>query len=106
MASLITRAFKVRQITPKCTHLKKYLMDTLKKENWFPGISEVECYLACDPTSLYVGELNGKAVGTAAIFKYEDKYRHGGCLIVDQAYRNQNYGSKLSQYAFRTILPQ
>ncbi|CAB4028269.1 Hypothetical predicted protein [Paramuricea clavata] len=64
--------FEIRTLTKTSTGLKKYFLDVLEKEKYFPALDDIECYLACDPTSLLVGELNGKPTAIIASFKYEE----------------------------------
>ena len=77
----------------------------LVKENWAPGRNDINCYLACDPTALYLGTWNGKPVATAAGFKYENNYCHFGCYIVDKDYRDEGYGLKLTEACFKGSAP-
>jgi predicted GNAT family acetyltransferase len=97
--------FEIRAITETSTILKKFFLDTLQNGNFFPALDDIECYLACDPTSLLVGELNGKPIAIAAVFKYEKQYRHFGCYVVDKAYRGQGFGLKLTAEARRRSEP-
>ncbi|XP_028391476.1 uncharacterized protein LOC114516252 [Dendronephthya gigantea] len=76
-------------------------MELLEKEGWMPGLNDIDCYLALDPTSLYVGELNGKPIAIAAMYKYDDQYRHFGCYIVDKAFRGRGYGMQLTAEVLR-----
>lgn len=95
--AFVVRNLNAATITPR---LKKYFLDVLVKENWTPGRNEINYYLACDPTALYLGTLNGKPVATAAGFKYECNYCHFGCYIVDKDYRDRGYGLKLTEACF------
>ena len=97
--------FEIRAITESSTVLKKFFLDLLEKENWFPGVHDVELYLAIDPTSLYVGELNGKPIATAAMIKYGDDYRHCGCFVVEEGYRGRGYGMKMTAETWRRSEP-
>ena len=97
--------FEIRTLTKTSTGLKKYFLDALEKEKFFPALDDIECYLACDPTSLLVGELDGKPIAIAAMFKYEEQYRHFGCYVVDKAYRGQGYGLKITAEARRRSEP-
>ena len=98
--------FEIRTLTKTSTAgLKKYYLDALEKERFFPTLDDIECFLACDPTSLLVGELDGKPIAIAAMFKYEEQYRHFGCYVVDKAYRGQGYGLKMTAEARRRSEP-
>jgi len=54
-----TEQFKIRLIT---TETNRHI-NALVKEGWGPGLQDAECFLACDPTAGFVGELNGKPIG-------------------------------------------
>jgi hypothetical protein len=98
--------FEIRTLTKTSTDLKKYFIDVLEKEKFLPALDDIECYLACDPTSLLVGELNGKPIAIVAAFKYEEQYCHVSCYVVDKAYRGQGYGLKITAEAKRRSEPK
>ena len=66
--AVFAMAFVVRNLNAAtiAPHLKKYFLDMVVKESWAPGKNDIICYLACDPTALYIGTLNGKPVATGA----------------------------------------
>ena len=57
--TFVVQNLNATTITPS---LKKYFLDMLLKENWARGRNDINCYLACDSTALYIGTLNGKPV--------------------------------------------
>ena len=75
------------------------------RTNQRPALDEVECFLACDPTALYVGELDGKPIAASCVFKYEDGYRHGGGYFVENEYRKRGYGLQLYDYTMKQAQP-
>ena len=105
MAGKVEGKFEIRTVTETSTVLKKYFLDALENAHFLPALSDVECFLACDPTSLLVGELNGKPIAIAAAFKYDEQYRHFGCYLVDKAYRGQGYGQKMTAESRRRSEP-
>jgi GNAT superfamily N-acetyltransferase len=105
MASNVEDKFEIRTVTESSTALKKYILDALENGHFLPALSDVDCFLACDPTSLLVGELNGKPIAIAATFKYEEQYRHFGCFVVDEAYRGQGYGMEMTAESRRRSEP-
>ena len=89
--------FRVRLITATSTFLKYYYQMSLAQQGWRPCYGDIDCYLKLDPTSMYVGQLNNKPIGTASGIRYEDGYRHMGSLRVEQQYRDFGYGLKLTE---------
>ncbi|XP_028391307.1 uncharacterized protein LOC114516124 [Dendronephthya gigantea] len=97
--------FQVRTITESSTVLKKFFIDLLEEEGWFPGRDDIDIFLACDPNSLYVGELNGKPVAAGALFKYNEEYGHFGCYVTNKDHRGGDYGFKLAAESWRRCQP-
>ena len=65
------------------------------KEGWGPGLQDAECFMACDPTAGFVGELNGKPIGCMTMAKYGDRFAFGGCYFVSKEFRGREYGKKI-----------
>ena len=65
--------FRVRRITATSSYLKNYFLLTRLADPVLdadpPAIDDVESCLACDSTAFYVGELDGKPIGTVNVFK-------------------------------------
>ena len=95
--------FRIRRITATSTYLKNYFLQTRGAEP--PAFDDVDCYLACDSTALYVGELDEKPVGVVGVFKYEDSYRHCGGFYIEEKYRHYGYAFQLSNYVFNRAEP-
>ena len=92
-------------ITEKSTHLKNYFLHVRSRAKYRPAIDDVDCFLACDPTALYVGVLDGKPIGTACTFKYEEGYRHGGGNHIEPEYRRTGYGLQLQRHVLKKSEP-
>ena len=97
--------FHIRKVTKTSKYLKDYFLHTRVIKEHRPAFDDVQCFLACDPTSMYVGELDGKPIGAIAVFKYENGYRHAGGFYIEEKYRSYGYGLKLSQEAFQKAEP-
>ena len=65
------------------------------KEGWGPGLQDAECFMACDPTAGFVGELNGKPICCMTMAKYGDSFAFGGCYVVSKEFRGREYGRKI-----------
>ena len=75
------------------------------KKGWRPGLKDAECFLACDPTGAFVGELNGKPVGCITMAKYGDSFAFGGSYIVSKEYRGMPYSWKIFETAIASARP-
>ena len=89
--------FRVRLITVTSTILKQYYQNLLARQGWRPCIGDIDCYLELDPTGIYVGELNGKPIGTASAIKYENGYCHLGSMAIEAKYQKFGYGMELGK---------
>ena len=89
--------FRVRMITATSTKLKQYYQNSLARQGWRPCIGDINCYLDLDPTGTYVGELNGKPIGTFSAIKYENSYCHMGSMTIEAEYQKLGYGNKLGK---------
>ena len=74
---------------------KSIIINAMVKEGWGPGLQDAECFMACDPTAGFVGELNGKPICSATMAKYGDSYAFGGCYTVSEEFRGKGYGQKI-----------
>ncbi|KAK3740253.1 hypothetical protein QZH41_006109 [Actinostola sp. cb2023] len=97
--------FRIQQVTSTSTFLKSYFLNALTQLEWRPGEEDVECFLSCDPTGLYVGEINGKPIGTVSILKYGEGYCHFDGYIVEKEYRKQGFGRQLFDTALKKSAP-
>ncbi|XP_068758237.1 holothin acyltransferase-like [Montipora capricornis] len=89
-----TEQFKIRLIKTE-KEFKSIIINAMVKEGWGPGLQDAECFMACDPTAGFVGELSGKPICCCTMAKYGDRYAFGGCYIVSDEFRGKGYGEKL-----------
>ena len=89
-----TEQFKIRVIKTE-KEFESIITNAMVKEGWGPGLQDAECFMACDPTAAFVGELNGKPIGCATMAKYDDRFAFGGSYIVSKKYRGKGYGKKI-----------
>ena len=99
-----TKQFKVRLIETE-EEFESIIINALVKEGWRPCLQDAECFMACDPTAAFVGELNGKPIGCLTMAKYGDSFAFGGCYIVNKEYRGKGYGRKLRKAIFARVRP-
>lgn len=97
--------FRIKRITETSAYLKNYMLQTRTRAKRRPSFDEIDCYLACDPTALYAGELNDRPIGIACIFKYGDGYCHGGGAYVEENYRKSQYGMKILGHVVKKSEP-
>ena len=100
-------SFNIRLITTE-EEMKRIVINAMAKEHWRPGIKDAECFLAIDPshpTANFVGELNGKPIGSVRITKYSDSFAFVGAYLVDKEYRGKGYGIKIFNAAVSSVKP-
>ncbi|KAJ7321484.1 hypothetical protein OS493_034838 [Desmophyllum pertusum] len=96
--------FNIRLITTE-EEFESVVINAMVKEGWRPGLKDAECYLACDPTGTFVGELNGTPIGFVFLAKYGENYGHIGCYLVRKEYRGKGYGLKIFNAALANVKP-
>ena len=57
-----TEQFKIRLIQTE-KEFESIIINAMVKETWEPGLQDAGCFITCDPTAGFVGELNGKPIG-------------------------------------------
>ncbi|KAL9973079.1 hypothetical protein ACROYT_G019488, partial [Oculina patagonica] len=90
--------FKIRLIETE-EEYESVIINAMVKEGWRPGLKDAECFLVCDPTAAFVGELNGKPICCITLTKYGESFAFGGCYIVNKEYRGRGYGRKIDDAA-------
>ena len=91
--------FKVRLIKT-VREFESIVISAMVKEGWGPGLQDAECFMACDPTAAFVGELNGKPIGCITVAKYGDNFAFPGCYIMNKEYRGKKYGKEIYEVAY------
>ena len=86
--------FRIRPIQTE-KEFESIIINAMVKEGWGPGLQDAKCFMACDPTAGFVGELNGKPICCGTIAKYGNSYAFGGSYIVSKEFRGKGYGKKL-----------
>jgi len=99
-----TEQFKIRLIKTE-EEFESIIINALVKEGWRPGLKDAECFMACDPTAGFVGELNGKPIGCVTMAKYGDRFAFAGCYIVSKECRGKGYGRKIRKAIFARVKP-
>ena len=97
-----TEQFKVRPIDTE-KEFESIVINALLKEGWGPGLKDAECFMACDPTAAFVGELNGKPICCVTAAKYGNSFVFGGCHIVSKKCRGKGYGKKIYDAALASV---
>ena len=102
--SSVTEQFKIRLVKTE-VEFENTLTQLMVEEGWRPGLKDAECFLACDPSSAFVGELNGKPICCATLTKYGGSFAYGSCYIVSKEYRGKGYGRKIYDAAVASVTP-
>ncbi len=72
-----------------------YITKLAIKENFAPGLGDVNIYRNTDKQGLWVGCLNSKVIGCIAGIKYNQNYGFVGLFIVDDRFRGKGFGLQL-----------
>lgn len=96
--------FKIRKINTE-EEFKNVIVNWMVEEGWRPGLKDAECFLACDPSAAFVGELNAKPIACATMTKYADRFNFGGCYVVSKEHREKGYGRMLYDAAMASAMP-
>ena len=94
--------FKIRLIQTE-KEFESIIINAMLKEGWGPGLQDAECFMACDPTAGFVGELNGKPVCCMTMAKYGDRFAFAGSFIVSKEFRGKGYGKKVNDAGMASV---
>jgi GNAT superfamily N-acetyltransferase len=75
-------------------------------EGWNPGINDAQNFYTADPDGFLMGKLNGEPVSCISVVRYPQNFNFIGIYIVKPDYRNQGFGWKTWQEAFKLIPDQ
>ena len=96
--------FTIRKITTE-EEFENVVVTWMVEEGWRPGLKDAECFLACDPSAAFVGELNGKPVACISMTKYADRFTFGVCYIVSKEHRGKRHGGMLYDAVMASVMP-
>ena len=96
--------FKVRTLEKEAAY-ESIVVEWMLEEKWRPGLKDPECFLACDPSAMLIGELNGKPICFVSLTKYGDSFGHIGSYIVRTEYRGKGYGLAIFNAAVERVNP-
>lgn len=66
-------------------------------EGWNPGLHDADYFYQTDPSGFFAGKLDGKIIAVGSAVRYDEFFAFCGLYIVDEQYRGQHYGLKLTQ---------
>ena len=75
------------------------------KEGRRPDLKDAKCFLACDPSAAFVGELNGKPIACITMTKHAGRFTFGGCYIASKEHRGKRYGGMLYDAVMASVMP-
>ncbi|NPD47266.1 MULTISPECIES: GNAT family N-acetyltransferase [unclassified Lentimicrobium] len=73
------------------------VIDWATQEGWNPGLHDIDAYYAADKNGFLIGYLNGEAIASISVIKYDDTFGFLGFYMVKPKYRGQGYGYKIWQ---------
>ena len=94
--------FNVRTLEKEAAY-ESIVVKWMAEEKWRPGLKDAECFLACDPSAMLIGELNGKPICFVSLTKYGDSFGHIGSYIVRKEYRGKGYGLAIFNAAIERV---
>ena len=103
-SKLVREEFNVRPIKTE-EEFQTVVINAMAKEGWRPGLKDAECFLACDPTLGFVGELDGQSIGCMTMTKYDNRLAFAGSYIMDEKHRGKGYGIKIFDAAVSSVKP-
>ena len=72
-------------------------IDWAAAEGWNPGLHDVDCFYAADPTGFLMGWLGDEPVAAISAVKYGETFGFIGLYIVRPTFRGQGYGLAIWQ---------
>ena len=64
-------------------------------EGWNPGLNDAGCFYEADRNGFFIGELDGKPVGSISAVAYGETFGFIGLYIVRPEFRGKGYGIQL-----------
>jgi len=64
-------------------------------EGWNPGLTDSDSFYAADPNGFFIGEIDGKPVGSLSAIAYGEEFGFIGLYIVRPEFRGQGHGIAL-----------
>ncbi len=86
------KKIKVREMTKKDLAL---VVDWAIKEEWNPGLYEIDAFYEADPKGYHLLEIDNKPVASLASVRYAPNFAFLGLYIVAPPYRGHGYGKLL-----------
>jgi hypothetical protein len=68
-------------------------------EGWNPGVHDAEPFHRADPRGFFIGELDGRPIGSVSAVRYDDAFGFIGLYIVLADYRCGSFGPVLGKAA-------
>ena len=100
--ALQQKNFVIRNAT-SAAEVRSVIIKLAELEGWRPAIDDPDIYYNTDPSGFFIGELDGKPIGSMSAVKYGQTYAFGGLLIVQKEYRRHDYGLNLFEHAFQSV---
>lgn len=80
-----------------------FILSLAEKEGWNPGLYDAAPFYAADSNGFFMGELDGKRIGTVSAVAYDASYGFLGLYIVLPEYRQRGYGHQLFKAALEYL---
>ncbi len=90
-------------IRPATREELKIPLEWAAKEDWNPGIYDLDSFYATDPKGYFLGFLNGDPIASLSAVSYGNSFGFLGFYIVKPEYRGNGYGLKIWKEALQHL---
>ena len=72
-------------------------------EGWNPGLHDIDCFYKTDPNGFFAGLLDDNIIAVGSAVRYDQQFAFCGFYIVQEAYRGQGFGLKLTKERLKYV---
>lgn len=96
-------SLKIHKITTADSSLIKFIHEEMEANEWYPGLEDIESYLAADDPGIYVAILDDEPIGFVSINKFSSSFYTFGLYFIKEKFRKKGYGIQLFRRASQDI---
>jgi predicted N-acetyltransferase YhbS len=95
------KSYNIRNMTR--SEVEHIAIEWAGEESWNPGLHDADCFYAADPSSFFIGTIEGEPVSCISVVKYEHSFAFLGFYIVKDKYRGKGLGIKIWNAAIKNL---